>query len=367
MHARCEATSVFTHLIESQAEYYLARSRRVLAPTGVLIATFFLFDKAGFPFMQDIQNALYINHGDPTNAVIFDRRWLQRALARARARDRPRRLRRRCAATTGARSRRPGADPSSCPTTAVRAHPAAAAALRRRRIGLDPAAPTARAPRRLPLPAPDPVVRELASAKEYIASLEALTRPCGLRGRSAHPPSTDPAAPGAGAGRPGAAEGRYPRRTCRWRGDRSRQLSPVERSRSQPTRGCCAGRTRSSARSSGRRWRSSSVTAVPLPRSARGRGCREFDWRRPARLAGARRRSPSSRCTSRTPALWRRVLHHLERDIDPRRSRAIWCTSGLARYTPGSVLMPMVRVAMAQARGRAASASASRASSTRWR
>lgn len=50
-------------------------------------------------------------------------------------------------------------------------------------------------------------------------------------------------------------------------------------------------------------------------------------------------------------ALWRRVLHYLERDVEARRARAIWCTSGLARYTPGSVLAPMVRVAMSQPYG----------------
>jgi hypothetical protein len=50
-------------------------------------------------------------------------------------------------------------------------------------------------------------------------------------------------------------------------------------------------------------------------------------------------------------ALWRRVVHHLGYDVEARRSRAIWCTSGLARYTPGSVLMPMVRVAMTKPEG----------------
>jgi len=33
--------------------------------------------------MQDFQNALYINHIDPTNAVIFDRDWLRREAAAA--------------------------------------------------------------------------------------------------------------------------------------------------------------------------------------------------------------------------------------------------------------------------------------------
>jgi hypothetical protein len=33
--------------------------------------------------MQEFQNALYINAEDPTNAVIYDREWLQAAAAAA--------------------------------------------------------------------------------------------------------------------------------------------------------------------------------------------------------------------------------------------------------------------------------------------
>lgn len=73
------ATSVFTHLVESQAVFYLREVGRVLREGGVAVATFFLFDKAAFPMMQEFQNALYINLNDPTNAVIFDREWLKRA------------------------------------------------------------------------------------------------------------------------------------------------------------------------------------------------------------------------------------------------------------------------------------------------
>lgn len=70
------ALSVFTHLTQEQAPSYLDEVRRVLRPGGVLLASFFLFEKAHFPMMQDFQNALYINDQDPTNAVIFDRQWL---------------------------------------------------------------------------------------------------------------------------------------------------------------------------------------------------------------------------------------------------------------------------------------------------
>jgi SAM-dependent methyltransferase len=70
------AWSVFTHLLQSQVEWYLSEIRRVLADDGVVISTWFLFDKAGFPMMQDFQHALYITEEDLTNAVIFDRDWV---------------------------------------------------------------------------------------------------------------------------------------------------------------------------------------------------------------------------------------------------------------------------------------------------
>jgi hypothetical protein len=50
-------------------------------------------------------------------------------------------------------------------------------------------------------------------------------------------------------------------------------------------------------------------------------------------------------------ALWHGLLRSLRQSMDWKRSRSIWCTSGLARYTPGSVLMPMVRVAMCEPEG----------------
>jgi SAM-dependent methyltransferase len=76
------AVSVFTHLIEEQANHYLDEVARVLRPGGVALTTWFLFDKDAFPMMQDFQNALYINTVDPTNAVIYDRQWLLDALDR---------------------------------------------------------------------------------------------------------------------------------------------------------------------------------------------------------------------------------------------------------------------------------------------
>ena len=77
------AWSVFTHLLQPDAEYYLRELARVLAPTGVAVTTWFLFDKRDFPMMQEFQNALYISDFDPTNAVIYDRRWVERTIENA--------------------------------------------------------------------------------------------------------------------------------------------------------------------------------------------------------------------------------------------------------------------------------------------
>lgn len=71
------ACSVFTHLVESQLLFYLKEVARILRPEGLFFSTWFLFDKRRFPMMQSHQNALYINTQDPTNAVIYDRHWLE--------------------------------------------------------------------------------------------------------------------------------------------------------------------------------------------------------------------------------------------------------------------------------------------------
>jgi SAM-dependent methyltransferase len=77
------AWSVFTHLLPVDTEYYLRELARVLAPDGIALTTWFMFDKRDFPMMQEFQNALYISDFDPTNAVIFDRRWLERTIDEA--------------------------------------------------------------------------------------------------------------------------------------------------------------------------------------------------------------------------------------------------------------------------------------------
>jgi SAM-dependent methyltransferase len=75
------ALSVYTHLFADQALYYLSETRRLLAPGGRAVMTWFLFDKRYFPFMQDFQNELFINRDDPSNAVIYDRAWFLATIA----------------------------------------------------------------------------------------------------------------------------------------------------------------------------------------------------------------------------------------------------------------------------------------------
>jgi SAM-dependent methyltransferase len=75
--------SIFTHLLEEDAAFYLREVGRVLSPSGLAMTTWFLFDKQDFPMMQEFQNALMINPADLTNAVIFDREWLVKEAAAA--------------------------------------------------------------------------------------------------------------------------------------------------------------------------------------------------------------------------------------------------------------------------------------------
>jgi SAM-dependent methyltransferase len=71
------AISVFTHLIQEQAVHYLHECARILAPEGVLHASWFLFDKQDYPMLQEDTNALYVSYDHPNDAVIFDRNWMK--------------------------------------------------------------------------------------------------------------------------------------------------------------------------------------------------------------------------------------------------------------------------------------------------
>lgn len=87
-------TSVLTHLLEAEADHYLAETRRVLAPGGRMLATFFLLDegsraalRAGraAPTFEDPGGMVAI-HSDamPEDAVAYDERWVrERADVRA--------------------------------------------------------------------------------------------------------------------------------------------------------------------------------------------------------------------------------------------------------------------------------------------
>jgi SAM-dependent methyltransferase len=66
------ATSVFTHLLDDQANYYLRQMRAMLAPNGIIRATWFFFNKTRFPTMGEGLNTLLVNEVDPTHAVYYD-------------------------------------------------------------------------------------------------------------------------------------------------------------------------------------------------------------------------------------------------------------------------------------------------------
>ena len=77
------AHSVFTHILQDDVEHYLHEFTRIMRPDGVARATFFLFDKRGFPMMEPHRNALYTDPFILADAVILDRDWLRRACERA--------------------------------------------------------------------------------------------------------------------------------------------------------------------------------------------------------------------------------------------------------------------------------------------
>lgn len=79
------AHSVFTHLTQMQTEFYLPEVARILRDDGIFVSTWFLFDKAYFPFIpNDSESALYVDYVDPSAAVIYDRQWVQEFATRCR-------------------------------------------------------------------------------------------------------------------------------------------------------------------------------------------------------------------------------------------------------------------------------------------
>jgi SAM-dependent methyltransferase len=71
------AHSVFTHLTEDQAVYYLGECARILDADGILYSSWFLFDKPDYPVMLERDNALYVSYIDPSATVLFDKQWLR--------------------------------------------------------------------------------------------------------------------------------------------------------------------------------------------------------------------------------------------------------------------------------------------------
>jgi uncharacterized membrane protein YbhN (UPF0104 family) len=49
--------------------------------------------------------------------------------------------------------------------------------------------------------------------------------------------------------------------------------------------------------------------------------------------------------------IWRRLLRALGPELSPARARAVWFASGLGRYVPTALLLPMLRMAMAEREG----------------
>ena len=75
-----DALSIFTHIVERDLPYYLGEVARVLAPDGLVNASFFLFEKSDFPALGKQHNALYGDATYPKSAVFYDRGWLEQAL-----------------------------------------------------------------------------------------------------------------------------------------------------------------------------------------------------------------------------------------------------------------------------------------------
>jgi hypothetical protein len=68
------ANSVFTHLMQAQAEYYLSEVSRILSSDGIAYTSWLFFDRASFPFIPHVY-ALYTSAIDFGQAVLFDREW----------------------------------------------------------------------------------------------------------------------------------------------------------------------------------------------------------------------------------------------------------------------------------------------------
>jgi SAM-dependent methyltransferase len=86
------ATSVFTHLLEGEAERYVAETARVLAGGGRAFTTWFLLDegsraaiahdRAGLPFLEAQERVAVVSDEVPEEAIAFDRAWVTETMRR---------------------------------------------------------------------------------------------------------------------------------------------------------------------------------------------------------------------------------------------------------------------------------------------
>ncbi|WP_146175449.1 class I SAM-dependent methyltransferase [Paraconexibacter algicola] len=85
-------TSVLTHLLEAEADHYLAEIARCLKPGGRVLATFFLLNDtsrtliedgvAHFPFLDAEEEVAILDEAMPEEAVAYADEWVFRTLRR---------------------------------------------------------------------------------------------------------------------------------------------------------------------------------------------------------------------------------------------------------------------------------------------
>jgi SAM-dependent methyltransferase len=83
-------TSVLTHLLEAEADHYLAETARVLKPGGRALMTFFLLDadaraligegRSGLPFLDHDAHVAVVSEDVPEEAVAYDEGWVRERL-----------------------------------------------------------------------------------------------------------------------------------------------------------------------------------------------------------------------------------------------------------------------------------------------
>jgi SAM-dependent methyltransferase len=84
-------TSVLTHLLESEADHYLAETARVLRPGGRMLATFFLLTdesraliaegRTSLAFLDPEDHVAVVDADVPEEAVAYDQEWVGERLA----------------------------------------------------------------------------------------------------------------------------------------------------------------------------------------------------------------------------------------------------------------------------------------------